>query len=201
MYDKLLIGDNMSKGNTVIGSLIIIIGLTIIVGGIVLIKNEYSKVNNNEYDFEYEAVDFNRLSSDDINKNGYIDVTSNAFKFALYDVDNEGFFYVNDSKHFSVVYMSDEDAKKINDSSKEKSIRIYGCVKQIPSDIKSIGVEVYNDIGFEQEKLKESDFDSKFGSTYLDLVYGPTYELNRVPSLIMVAIGGIILLIGIRNKF
>lgn len=112
--------------------------------------------------------------------NAYIDASYIVTNIANYKKDEKNSFYVifADNVQF-IVYLSNSDAKKINNyllDNPDKTYRIYGITKKMPSDIKEYGkvfLKTYLDNNHVHEEKKEhnvtdEDFDKYFGFVYLN---------------------------------
>lgn len=110
----------------------------------------------------------------DENTYAYINVNTKPFLFAVYEVDGQEddakYYLVMDKDNYLyIVYMSTEDFNKLNvDSIKEKPIQVTGLTKKIPSDIKSLAIEAYNE-EMESEYLTDDNFKDYVGLIYLDM--------------------------------
>lgn len=110
----------------------------------------------------------------DENTYAYINVNTKPFLFAVYEVDGKEddakYYLVMDKDNYLyIVYMSTEDFNKLNvDSIKEKPIQVTGLTKKIPSDIKSLAIEAYNE-EMESEYLTDDNFKDYVGLIYLDM--------------------------------
>ena len=121
-----------------------------------------------------EMTDLNSIIVSEGDKDGkmaYLDAMSIPYMFAGYDDTTDSYYMVFDDKYLYVVYMSESDFEELNtESIYDTAIRIEGITKSTPSDVKEIAIEVYNEsMENEEDKLTLADFDSYFGSVYLDM--------------------------------
>ncbi len=110
-------------------------------------------------------------------KKGHIDVTNVSDYFAYYPGDRNKFYFVMDQEDYLyIIRMSpSNDTKLINTLEKDEIAKIDGVTKKIPSDIKEIALEVYNEMleAEENEPITVDDFENYFGAIYLDLEANP----------------------------
>jgi len=112
--------------------------------------------------------DLIKLENGNVNKNSFIDIKYNPFEFALYDKSFSKYYIVQDEEYMYIAYISDDLLKEINSKDLEnESYRITGHTKVITEDIKKLAIEVYNET-VNVEAINYDNFDSYFGSIYLD---------------------------------
>ncbi len=105
-------------------------------------------------------------------KKAYVEVATKPYKFARYKNTNDSYYIVSDNKYLYILYMNEEQANTLSiDTIEQNPLRVEGITQKIPSDVKKLAIDAYNDImKDEQSKLTLDDFDSYFGNIYLDLV-------------------------------
>ena len=116
----------------------------------------------------YELIENNAPS----NQKGYIEVTNITDVVAYYPGDNNKFYFVMDKENYIyILRMNNINHTKLSThASLEAPMKVEGMTKKIPSDVKKIAIEVYNEmIGEEVEPLTNDTFEEYFGSIYLDL--------------------------------
>ncbi len=103
------------------------------------------------------------------NKVGYLDVVDEPYAFAYYPGETSKFYFTFDQDYIYVVKMNSNDYNKLKKATKENPIRISGTTKEVPSDIKKLGIEAYNKDVDKDKKLTLADFDNWFGAVYIDM--------------------------------
>lgn len=125
------------------------------------------------------------LTSEYPSENTYakLDVHDNAYGFAYYENDTSGkFYFVYDEKYMYIAFLSKKQANELKaDDIKNKPVIITGKTKKIPSDIKKLALEAYNESVSEEYKITSTEFASYFGTLYLD-----TTELSWTTTLVYV---------------
>lgn len=102
-------------------------------------------------------------------KNSYLDVYTSPYVFAEYENEDSKFYIVKDSEYLYIVYLDDELYEKIAsvEDIENNPYRVEGYTESIPDDVRALAIEAYNE-AFEEEIVNESNFDSYFGSIYLN---------------------------------
>lgn len=103
------------------------------------------------------------------NKVGYLDTVSEPYAFAYYPGETSKFYFVMDNDYIYVAKMNSNDYNRLKSATEENPIRISGTTKEVPSDIKKLGIDAYNKGIDKDEQLSLSDFDSWFGAVYIDM--------------------------------
>ena len=104
----------------------------------------------------------------------YLEVALKPYLFAVYETDgvedNAKYYLVMDKEnHLYILYMTESNYNKLNvDSIKENPIKVFGITKKIPTDIKNLAIESYNEL-MEKEYLNKENFSEYIGFIYLDL--------------------------------
>lgn len=129
----------------------------------------------------------------DVSKEGqtaHINATHLSDYFAYYPGKRDKFYFAMDEEDYMyIVRMSPSSYTKIsNKIDTEKTYKMEGVTKNIPSDIKKIALEVYNEILEEEDQLTIDDFENYFGAIYLDLESSKV-EPNDIILVIMVFLG------------
>jgi len=118
------------------------------------------------------------VNKDSGEKEGYIDVTGEPYRFAYYEGNSNYFYFVPDKDYIYVVRMSSSDYTKLKSATDENPIKISGKTKTLKTDIKKLGIEAWNETVEKDKKLSLADFDDWFGAVYLDLS-APTDEETK----------------------
>jgi len=143
---------------------------------------------------EKDSVPFNDLikeGSKETDKAVKVEVTDIPYGFAYYTDDTTGkFYFVFDDNQIYVAFLSNSDFEKLNDEKlSEHPATIYGYTKTLPSDIKKLAIKAYND-GLEDEyQINSADFDSYFGTLYLDTT---EQNISAILCLIIGAFGSLV---------
>lgn len=100
----------------------------------------------------------------------HIEVTEKPYGFAYYPGDNSGkFYFLWDEQYIYVAFLSEKEFNKLNvDDITENHITVKGVTKTIPSDIKKLALEAYNENVEKEYQLTSSTFADYFGLVYLD---------------------------------
>lgn len=122
----------------------------------------------------------------------HIEVSEKPYVFAYYPDDSTGqFYFLWDEEYMYIAFLSEEEYNKLNvDDIKENHITVKGFTKTIPSDIKKLAIEAYNENVEEDYQISSSDFANYFGLVYLDET-----EPDFVSTICLV-IGGIVSMVG-----
>lgn len=101
------------------------------------------------------------------------------FGFAIEGESLKYYFVMDTSEYLYVVRITDETYEKIEKQKEEQgdnfSYELRGYVFDIPTDLKNLGIEVYNE-AYEEEILTKSNFEEYVGNVYLDETYTPNTE-------------------------
>lgn len=109
-------------------------------------------------------------------------------------------YFVWDDQYIYIVDIDDENREKLNaiydysyDSNEDavapEAVTLKGMTKTIPTDLKKIAIDAYNDL-FDEDLLNSSNF-----SQYLGLVYLDTYEdpMTGFPSKLLYSLPSLII--------
>lgn len=104
------------------------------------------------------------------NKLVHVEVSEKPYVFAYYPGDNTGkFYFLMDEEYMYVGFLSEKTFKELDvDSINENHVTVKGMTKKIPSDIKKLALEAYNEAVDKENKLTSSEFGDYFGLIYLD---------------------------------
>lgn len=108
------------------------------------------------------------------NKDGvltYIDSTSYPYLFAGYDDTDTKYYFIKDENYIYVAYMDQETSNRLSDDSlyaNNKTEKLIGISAVTPTEVKKIAIDTYNEI-FPDNQINIADYDSYFGSIYLDM--------------------------------
>lgn len=109
------------------------------------------------------------------------------------DIFEDKYYFLSDGEYAYIAYLDYQTVQEINNITNSGSIvKLTGITKKIPSDIKNIAIDVYNDI-LGDNLITQDNFESYFGSIYLD-VTSPIND-NTVYVLLSIVFGVIGLLI------
>lgn len=104
------------------------------------------------------------------NKLVHVEVSEKPYVFAYYPGDNTGkFYFLMDEEYMYVGFLSEKTFKELDvDSINENHVTVKGMTKTIPSDIKKLALEAYNEAVDKENQLTSSEFGDYFGLIYLD---------------------------------
>lgn len=104
------------------------------------------------------------------NKFVTLEVTEQPYVFAYYPGDNSGkFYFLWDEEYIYVAFLNEKEFKRLNtEDIKENHLKVSGMTKAIPSDIKKLALEAYNENVSKEDQLSSSQFNEYFGVLYLD---------------------------------
>ncbi len=138
----------------------------------------------------------------------YVDVSIMSDYFATNDytgVDHKTYF-VWDEKYIYIVDLNDKNREDLNPvydysySEDENAVapeakRIYGMVKSIPSDLKKIAIDSYNEMKGEKV-LNLTNFKDYLGTVYMDTFETPNNDIISTlsVSVIFFVIGGLLII-------
>ncbi len=145
------------------------------------------------------------LMSDNEEKSSYVTIYYYPYGFADYaDDDKNAYYIVADEKYFYIAYMNKKKVENLTEEELKQGYKLKGTTKEIPDDVKKLGVEAFNEWYEDVEDFKKiyiTDFDDMLGSIYLDTTktkYAATTDYNAI--LIFSAImGTIVFAIGLYN--
>lgn len=122
----------------------------------------------------------------------HVEVSEVPYVFAYYPDDNSGkFYFLWDEQYMYIAFLSEDEFNKLNNEDiKENHITLKGVTKTIPSDIKKLALEAYNENVDKEYQISSSDFASYFGYIYLDQT-----EADFI-SVMCLVIGGIVAIVG-----
>ena len=104
------------------------------------------------------------------NKLVHVEVSEKPYVFAYYPGDNTGkFYFLMDEEYMYVGFLSEKTFKELDvDSINENHVTVKGMTKKIPSDIKKLALEAYNEAVDKENEITSSEFGDYFGLIYLD---------------------------------
>lgn len=182
----------------------IIISVVLILIGIVckyLSDIEVKNINKNRKDLDSIITSDVK---DKANKLAYLDVKAKPFLLAVSKSTKNKYYIMSDGEFLYIAYMSPEDYKKLNvDSITEKSIRVEGMTKYTSKEIQKFAIDAYNEGLEEDKKITSSDFNSYFGSVYLDMTKKASDEIT-LPLILFIAtlgVGNIMLIVTLISLF
>lgn len=120
-----------------------------------------------------KGSDFHELlATGEKKENQYVtmEVTAEPYVFAYYPGDNSGkFYFLWDDQYIYVAFLNEKEFNRLNtEDIKENHLKVSGITKEIPSDIKKLALEAYNENVEKDQKLTSSQFNEYFGVLYLD---------------------------------
>lgn len=182
----------------------IIISVVLILIGIVCKYLSDIKVKN----INKNRKDLDSIITSDVkdkaNKLAYLDVKAKPFLLAVSKSTKNKYYIMSDGEFLYIAYMSPEDYKKLNvDSITEKSIRVEGMTKYTSKEIQKFAIDAYNEGLEEDKKITSSDFNSYFGSVYLDMTKKASDEIT-LPLILFIAtlgVGNIMLIVTLISLF
>ena len=122
-------------------------------------------VNNEMTDLDSIIVS----SEEKTNKKAYVDVKAIPYEFAVSEETINSYFMIFDGTYLYIAYMSPSDFEQLNNEEIENNpVRIEGITYEITDEIKEIAIEAYNEGLEENEQIADADFNSYFGSVYLN---------------------------------
>ena len=131
-------------------------------------------------DINDNITDLNSIiisDQDKTDKKTYVDINMIPYKFAVSNETTKSFYIVADENYLYIAYMAPSDFQKLNNKEIETApVRIEGITKTTSEEIKKLAVDAYNK-GLEKEKqITLGEFNSYFGSVYLDMTTNITTE-------------------------
>lgn len=157
-------------------------------------------VNNsekNKVDLDSIIVSDNKNKD---NKKAYLDAKSIPYQFAVSSSTVNSYYIISDGEYLYVAFMSPSDFDKLNkESIKDTPIRIEGITKYTSKEIKQLAIDAYNEGLEEDKKITLANFDSYFGSVYLDMteIDASVAMVQLILFMIFMGIGNILLIISI----
>ena len=132
-----------------------------------------------EKEAEKQKKDMNSVivdrTSDRKNRISYIDNRSVPFQFAVSESTTNSYYFVSDGRYLYIVFMSPKQFEKLDkEYTDDSKVRIEGITKNIPNDVRSIALEVYNESVKEENVINDNDFENYFGDIYLDMTESKT---------------------------
>lgn len=149
-----------NKTNLIIWGVVMLCSMAIFFLGIYM--NEFRK-----------ATDFHEiLAKGDKTENKLVsvEVSEKPYVFAYYPGDSTGkFYFLWDENYMYIAFLSLKEFNRLNvDDIKNHPVTVKGITKTIPSDIKKLALEAYNESVDSENKLTSADFGNYFGLIYLD---------------------------------
>ena len=186
-YKKAIIG-------LIISILLIIIGIVFWIWKDNIVKDSKKNIYNLN-----DIIISNEETKD--YKRAYIDNMITPYKFAVYDNTTDAYYIVKDKKYMYIVYMRENTYKSLVKDEYETPIKLEGITKYVPSDVKALALEEYNDGLSDEEKITESDFNDYFGDVYLDMTESDisVASLQFAVSIISLLIGFVGLIMNINK--
>lgn len=117
----------------------------------------------------------------------HVDANYLSDYFAYYPGKVDKFYFAMDENDYMyIVRMSPSNYTKISNAiTTDEVYKMEGVTKKVPSDIRKIALEVYNEMLEEDEQITDADFENYFGTIYLDLE-ASTVGANEIILVIMV---------------
>lgn len=144
--------------------MVLYVGLFILFIGVILFGYSIYKADSVTKTPMYELI----ANNQEENLYGYIDIDSEPYEFAYYEDDPNHVYFVTDENRIYIAQMSSETYEKIKNAT--YPIRVEGSTVFADDSLKEVAIESYNEIMEEEEyMLSLEDFDSVFGSIYLNL--------------------------------
>lgn len=99
----------------------------------------------------------------------YVNSASIPTIFASNDTEN-AYYFINDGKLLYVAYMSNDDFKRLQDTSlyDNRSEKLVGITPSVPKEVKNLAIEVLKE-AWEDENLTLADYETYLGNIALDL--------------------------------
>lgn len=125
------------------------------------------------------------------NKLVHIEVSEKPYVFAYYPGDNTGkFYFLLDEQYMYIAFLNQTEFNRLNkDDINEHHEMVTGMTKSIPSDIKKLALEAYNENVEKENRLTSADIDDYFGVLYLDQT---EVDPAQVACLLIGMIGGMV---------
>ena len=177
--------------------MVLYVGLFILFIGVILFGYSIYKADSVTKTPMYELI----ANNQEENLYGYIDIDSEPYEFAYYEDDPNHVYFVTDENRIYIAQMSSETYEKIKNAT--YPIRVEGSTVFADDSLKEVAIESYNEIMEEEEyMLSLEDFDSVFGSIYLNLETTPltTNDIILVVGFMLGIIGLIVVIVGVFQK-
>lgn len=173
--------------------MVLYVGLFIFLIGIILFGYSIYKTDSIPKTPMYELISNNPEE----NLYGYIDIDSEPYEFAYYENDPNHVYFVTDENRIYLAQMSNSTYEKIKNAT--YPIRVEGSTVLVDDSLKEIAIESYNEVVEEEYQLSLEDFDTVFGSIYLNLEVTPltTNDIVLVVGLILGITGLIVTIVGV----
>lgn len=137
-------------------------------------------------------------------RKSYLDVASVPYEFAVSDENVNSYYIVSDGQYLYIVFMGPGDFASLNkEDIATNAIRVNGITAKTPNEIKSLALDAYNYGLSDEEKITLDDFDSYFGSVYLDMtkVQDSTTSMFKTLFFITLIAGIVSLIVTVYNLF
>ena len=177
--------------------MVLYVGLFILFIGVILFGYSIYKADSVTKTPMYELI----ANNQEENLYGYIDIDSEPYEFAYYEDDPNHVYFVTDENRIYIAQMSSETYEKIKNAT--YPIHVEGSTVFADDSLKEVAIESYNEIMEEEEyMLSLEDFDSVFGSIYLNLETTPltTNDIILVVGFMLGIIGLIVVIVGVFQK-
>ena len=177
--------------------MVLYVGLFILFIGVILFGYSIYKADSVTKTPMYELI----ANNQEENLYGYIDIDSEPYEFAYYEDDPNHVYFVTDENRIYIAQMSSETYEKIKNAT--YPIRVEGSTVFADDSLKEVAIESYNEIMEEEEyMLSLEDFDSVFGSIYLNLETTPltTNDIILVVGFMLGIIGLIVVIVGVFQQ-
>ncbi len=121
-----------------------------------------------------------------VDKKAYLDINAIPYEFAVSDETTNSYYIVTDGTYLYIAFMGPGDFATLNNEEiKNTPVRIEGVTYQTDDQIKQLAIDAYNE-GLEEEKqISISEFDSYFGSVYLNMTVG-TEAIATLPTTLAI---------------
>ena len=180
---------------------LLIVGLFIIVSALVTDAVYYFS----NKDFTKDAVP---LADAKVGEYAYVDVQIMSDYFAKNDdtgVEHKTYF-VWDDQYIYIVDLNNKNRDSLNaiydysysedeNATEPEAVRIYGVATSIPTQLRTIAIDTYNEMKGEKS-LTISNFKDYLGTVYIDTFETPNNDImtNLSVSVIFIALGGILVI-------
>jgi len=122
----------------------------------------------------YESIPIESLISNGNKENEYANINANSNIYEFAENNNDKYYLIQDGKKMHIIYLDTKGYNKLNNEGiKENVIKITGTTKKIPTDVKTLAIDAYNQI-MGSEIINSSNFEEKLGNIYLDTTTQPT---------------------------
>lgn len=196
-----LLKKELKKINNYLYIFLIFIALGLLFIGFGIYEN---KQNGNQYFYLNDIIE---NKNNEENVKAYLKIAKAPYSIAKYEnEENYTFYIVFDGNYYYIAYLSDEIYEKLNvEGLVDKPITIYGTTKAVPSSLKDIAIEVYNNGLDEENQIEIDDFNSYFGEVYLTNISlkketSAFFYLSMIPIAIACSFLVLFLLKMVKNK-